>query len=138
MRFFQYTHSKSRRIDKKKAWSFQTKGGVGPSLHHYRCVQVYVPASHSVITADTVKIILEKVPFPNSSLDEFILITKQRRLMYTQPCNLSNQKHGTCNGTGYVRDYNKETSLLHGKKEVQIKRTNFQIITHLPIMLWVQ
>ena len=63
-----------KKVDERGSWDFHCKTGwyVAPALHHYRCVQVYLPHTHSVVVADTVRFVQEKVPIPMASTEFFL------------------------------------------------------------------
>ena len=63
-----------KKVEERSSWDFHCKTGwyVAPALQHYRCVQVYLPHTHSVVIADTVRFVQEKVPIPMAST-EFLL-----------------------------------------------------------------
>ena len=63
-----------KKVEDRNLWDFHCQIGwyIGPALHHYICVQVYIPSTNSVNVADTVKFIEEKIPFPNSNVDDFL------------------------------------------------------------------
>ena len=55
-----------KKVEDRNSWNYHCRTGwyIGPALNHYRCVQVYIPSIHSVVTADTVKFIEEKSLYP--------------------------------------------------------------------------
>ena len=64
-------HKKS---DSRNSWDYRGKTGwyIGPAMHHYRCVHCYVPSTHAEITADTVKFLPEKIPFPQATMESYL------------------------------------------------------------------
>ena len=60
--------------DKRKSWDYHAIDGfyIGPALEHYRCLKTYIPKTHRERVADTVKIIPNVIPFPQSNLDDHI------------------------------------------------------------------
>ena len=62
------------KTDKRKTWSTHGTDGwyIGPALEHYRCVDCYVPATHSTRIADTVAFIPTVVPIPSTSTEDYL------------------------------------------------------------------
>ena len=56
------------------SWAYHSEDGwyVGQSPDHYRCVSCYIPSTHRVRHADTVKFFPKVVPFPAVTLDDFL------------------------------------------------------------------
>ena len=63
-----------KKVEDRHSWDYHCKTGwyIGPALNHYRCVQVYIPSTHSVVIADTVNFIEEKIPIPNATIDDYL------------------------------------------------------------------
>ena len=64
-------HEKS---NKRATWSPHSTDAwyIGPSLHHYRCVDCYLPATHSTRVADTVEFFSDTIPFPSTSMEDHL------------------------------------------------------------------
>ena len=45
---------------------------MAPAPYHYRCVTRYVPSKHREIVSDTIKIIPNYVPIPQTNIDDYI------------------------------------------------------------------
>ena len=65
--------------DNRASWA--TRGTdawyIGPAMHHYRCVQCYVPATNATRIADTVQYFPETVPFPKMTTETLLRNTAQ-------------------------------------------------------------
>ena len=64
-------HEKS---NKRATWSPHSTDAwyIGPSLHHYCCVDCYLPATHSTRIADTVEFFSDTIPFPSTSMEDHL------------------------------------------------------------------
>jgi hypothetical protein len=62
------------KTDKHKTWSTHGTDGwyIGPALDHYRCVDCYIPATHSTRIADTVAFIPTVVPILSTSTEDYL------------------------------------------------------------------
>ena len=74
----------------RKSWEFHGQQGwyVAPAPHHYRCVTCYIPSKHREIVSDTIKIIPNYVPIPQTNIDEYIkekLLTIFKLLQQQKP-----------------------------------------------------
>ena len=58
----------------RTSWGLHGTNGwyIGPSLHHYRCVQCFMPATKSVRDADTVAFFPETIPFPSTTIEDHL------------------------------------------------------------------
>ena len=58
----------------RRTWELNGELGwyVGPSMHHYRCVQCYFPRTKTPRDCDTVTFFPTHVPFPEIKLDDFL------------------------------------------------------------------
>ena len=67
-------HSKP---SKRESWAFHGQQGwyIGPALHHYRCVTVFLPRTHRELVTDTVAFIPNIVPIPNADIDAHLTRT---------------------------------------------------------------
>jgi hypothetical protein len=45
---------------------------VGPSMHHYRCVQCFMPTASKVRDVDTVECLPTTIPFPSVSTEDYL------------------------------------------------------------------
>jgi len=45
---------------------------VGPSLHHYWCVQYYIPRIKAILNSDTVDFFPHATPFPEAHLKDYL------------------------------------------------------------------
>ena len=74
------------------SWAYHGKIGwyIGPSLDHYRCVRVYMPSTHSVVIADTVEFLPERIAFPHSTTESYIKQTLRDLLLLLKKKNLMN------------------------------------------------
>ena len=72
------------------SWALHGTDGwyIGPSLHHYRCVQCFIPSTKAVRDCDTVVFIPETIPFPEATADDHLkqaatdiirILTKRQR-----------------------------------------------------------
>jgi hypothetical protein len=60
--------------DQRPSWAYHGEDGwyVGPSMHHYRCVQCFMPTTSRVRDVDTVKCFLATIPFPTISTKDYL------------------------------------------------------------------
>ena len=58
----------------RASWEYHGKEGwyIGPALNHYRCITVYMSKTHSTRITDTVKMIPDKIPIPETNIDEHL------------------------------------------------------------------
>jgi len=60
--------------EKRGTWDLNGEVGwyVGPSLHHYRCVQCYFPRTRMIRDCDTVEFFPHAVPFPRVTVNDHL------------------------------------------------------------------
>ena len=60
--------------EKRATWDLNGEVGwyVGPSMHHYRCVQCYFPRTRDVRDCDTVEFFPHSIPFPKVKLQDHL------------------------------------------------------------------
>ena len=60
--------------EKRGSWELNSEVGwyVGPSMHHYRCVQSYFPRTREVRDCDTVGFFPHSIPFPKVKLKDHL------------------------------------------------------------------
>jgi len=60
--------------EKRATWELNGEVGwyVGPSMHHYRCVQCYFPRPRDVRDCDTVEFFPHSIPFPEVKLKDHL------------------------------------------------------------------
>ena len=63
-------HDKTR-----TTWAHKGKTGwyVGPSMSHYRCINIYVPPTQKLLVSETVELFPEKIDFPKFTITEAIV-----------------------------------------------------------------
>jgi hypothetical protein len=60
--------------DQRPSWAYHGEEGwyVGPSMHHYRCVQCYMPTTGRVRDVDTVEFFPTIIPFPTITTADYL------------------------------------------------------------------
>ena len=58
----------------RKSWAFHGEQGwyIGPALHHYRCITVYIPKTNQERITDTAALIPKVIPIPNADIDSHL------------------------------------------------------------------
>ena len=58
----------------RSTWDSRAKDGwyIGPSMHHYRCVRCYLPATRREVDTDTVTFLPKHIKFPEVHLHDFL------------------------------------------------------------------
>jgi hypothetical protein len=60
--------------DQRPSWAYHGEEGwyVGPSMHHYRCVQCFMPTTSRVRDVDTVEFFPATIPFPAVTTEDYL------------------------------------------------------------------
>jgi hypothetical protein len=62
------------KVDNRLSWATHSTDGwyIGPSMHHYRCVQCLVPNTSRVWDVDTLTFFPHSIPFPKTTTEEYL------------------------------------------------------------------
>ena len=65
--------------ENRKSWEYHGKEGwyIEPVFHHYRCINIYMPDTHSTCHTDTARLIPDKIPIPMASIDDHLRVTSE-------------------------------------------------------------
>ena len=60
--------------DKRRTWAPRGTDAwyIGPAMEHYRCLDCYIPSTHSTRIADTVELIPSFIPIPKTSTEDYL------------------------------------------------------------------
>ena len=60
--------------DKRKTWAPRGTDAwyIGPAMEHYRCLDCYIPDTHSTRIADTVELIPSFIPIPKTTTEDYL------------------------------------------------------------------
>jgi hypothetical protein len=88
-------------------WAYHGEEGwyIGPSMHHYRCVQCFMPTTSKVRDVDTVDFFPTTIPFPSVSTEDYLRLAAGDvlNILRSPPASLPSLSYGDATKNALVQ-----------------------------------